>query len=139
MSVLNHKAIITSLDIPLIRPKDYKKQVRKFSENNWQKFLDLLLKENWEAFYTEVDIDVKSEYFVGKLVEYFNLALPVHTVVVKANQINKANLSAPTRQLRNRLLHINNEIKSTLCDFEKLRLQKERANLRKQVANFQQI
>jgi malonyl CoA-acyl carrier protein transacylase len=40
----DHKAIITSLDIPLIRPKDYKKQVRKFSEDNWQKFLDLLLK-----------------------------------------------------------------------------------------------
>jgi hypothetical protein len=59
----------------------------------------------------------------------------VQTAVVKANQINKVNLSAPTRQLRNRLLHINNEIKSTLCDFEKLRLQKEHANLRKQVAN----
>jgi hypothetical protein len=35
----DHRAITTSLDIPLNRPKDFYKQVRKFSPENWQTFL----------------------------------------------------------------------------------------------------
>jgi hypothetical protein len=129
----DHRAIIASLDIPIIRPKDFYKQVRKFSPENWQTFLDLLLKENWNPVYNETDMDKKSELFIDKLVEYFNVAFPLQKSLVRANQINKTNLSAPTRQMKNRLLCIDNEIKSTLSDLEKIRLKKEKAKLQLQV------
>jgi Reverse transcriptase (RNA-dependent DNA polymerase) len=131
----DHRAITTALDIPLIRPKDFRKQVRKFSPENWQTLLDLLVKENWESVYKETNIDLKSELFMDKLIQYFNSAFPLHTIVVRANQINKVNLSASTRILKNRLLSLDNEIKSTLSEIERTRLKKERANLQKQVSN----
>jgi hypothetical protein len=70
----DHRAITASLDTPINRPKDFYKQVRKFSHVNWQTFLELLLKENWNFVYNEIDMDKKSELFVDKLVEYFNIA-----------------------------------------------------------------
>jgi Reverse transcriptase (RNA-dependent DNA polymerase)/Endonuclease-reverse transcriptase len=131
----DHRAITAALDIPLIRPKDFFKQVRKFSPDNWETFLDLLVKENWEEVYNETDIDAKSELFMDKIIKYFNVAFPLHKTVVRANQINKVNLSAPTRLLKNRILSLDNEIKSTLSEFEKIRLKNERATLQKQVSN----
>lgn len=47
----DHKAIISVLELPLIRPKDMIKQTRKFSEENWKLFEDLLIKEDWQLVY----------------------------------------------------------------------------------------
>jgi len=131
----DHKAIFTTLDIPIERPKDVFRYVRKFNDENWHKFQDLLIKENWDDVYQQNDIDSKSEIFINRIVEYFNLSFPLTKIIIRANQINKINLSVLTRQLKIRLLQIDNELKYSLCDLEKQRLRTERAKVRKNVAS----
>jgi len=130
----DHNAITCSLDLPVDRPKDSSRLVRDFSDKNWQTFKDLLIKENWQLVYEQSDLNEKSEVFMDTLIKYFNFAFPLKKIVVRANQINKAKLSAETWQLKNRLLLIDNELKSSLCDIEKQRLRKERSQLRKQTS-----
>jgi hypothetical protein len=130
----DHNAVLATIDVPIRKPKDYHKLVRKFSKQNWATFTDLLLRENWQQVYDLPNIDEKSSYFMEKIVEYFNVSFPLKKIVVRANQNNKINLSAPTRQLRNRLFEINRDIKSTLCVIDKERLRRERTILRKQVS-----
>jgi hypothetical protein len=131
----DHKAIISALDLPVERPKDKFKYTRKFTEENWKKFTDLMLEESWQMVYDEIDIDEKSEVFMDIILKYFNCAFPLKKIVIRANQINKVNLSAATRQLRNRLLTIDNELKLNLSDIQKQRLRQERARLRKQASS----
>jgi Reverse transcriptase (RNA-dependent DNA polymerase) len=131
----DHKAIISSLNLPISRPKDRFKLTRKFSDKNWQTFIDFLIKENWQTVYDVVDVDEKSNIFMTKITEYFELAFPLKKIVIRANQTNKTNLSAGTRMLRNRLLNIDCELRSSLSEIEKHRLRAERARLRKQVSS----
>lgn len=118
-----------------MRPKDYFKSTRKLSDENCKTFINLVLEETWQTVYDKVNLDEKSEIFMSKIVEYFNIAFPLKRVVVRANQINKINLSITTRQMKARLLRIDCELKSTLCEIEKHRLRLERARLRKQVSS----
>jgi Reverse transcriptase (RNA-dependent DNA polymerase)/Endonuclease-reverse transcriptase len=130
----DHHAVTSTIDVPICKPRDFHKQVRQFSEKNWSTFKDLLIKENWQPVYDLPSTDEKSEYFMNKIVQYFNISFPLKKIVIRANQTNKINLSASTRQLRNRLLTISNDIQSTPCAIEKERLKRERAILRKQVS-----
>jgi Reverse transcriptase (RNA-dependent DNA polymerase)/Endonuclease-reverse transcriptase len=130
----DHKAVSCNVNLLVTRPKDFCKVTRKFSEDNWKVFTDLLIKEDWQQIYDHNDLDEKSCIFMAKIVDYFNFSFPLHKVVVRANQINKVNLSAPTRTLKSKLLTISDEINSTLCDVTRERLKKERLSLRKQVS-----
>lgn len=73
----DHHAVIAALDISITRPKDYFKFTRKFSEDSWKIFLDLLTKEGWRQVYEISDMDQKSERFMDKIVEYFNFSFPL--------------------------------------------------------------
>jgi hypothetical protein len=130
----DHKAVSCNVNLPVNRPKDYYKQTRTFSDENWKMFNDLLIKEDWQQIYEHGDLDEKSSLFMEKIVDYFNTSFPLKKVLVRANQINKVNLSAPTRVMKSKLLKISDEINSTLCDVTKERLKKERCTLRKRLS-----
>jgi hypothetical protein len=53
----DHDAILATLDLPIERPKDVFRFVRKFNDENWSKFQDLLIKESWDDLYQMTDID----------------------------------------------------------------------------------
>jgi hypothetical protein len=131
----DHNAIVSSLDLPVKRPKDFFRLVRKFSEENWQTFINLLVKENWQSVYDQSELDDKSETFMEIIVKYFNFAFPLKKTIVRVNQLHKVNLSASTKQLKNRLLNIDNELKSTNSEIEKQKLRQERTTLRKQISS----
>jgi Reverse transcriptase (RNA-dependent DNA polymerase)/Endonuclease-reverse transcriptase len=131
----DHKVVLSALDLPVVRPRDKFKYTRKFSEENWKTFTDLMLKENWQTVYDQIDIDEKSEVFMDIIIKYFNCAFPLKKIVIRANQNNKVNLSTATRQMRNRLLAIDNELKLNLSDIQKQKLRQERTRLRKQASS----
>jgi len=120
----DHMAVAVNFDLPVERAKDTFKMARKFSEQNWSIFLGHLSLETWEEVFWETEVDAKSDIFMAKLVNYFENSFPLTKTTQRANQLNKINLTAESRLLRQKLIDINEEIASER-DLEK------RAELRK--------
>jgi hypothetical protein len=108
----DHVAVSACIDIPIFKLKDTFRMVRTHNEENWEKFIILLTNEDWHDMYNSPnpDIDSKSEIFTNKLILYYDRSFPLKKIIIRANQTNKVNLTASTRQIKVELRNLCDEI-----------------------------
>jgi hypothetical protein len=127
----DHKLISSVIDFPIILAKDTFRFCRRFSEANWALFLSLLANENWQNVYDECDVNEKSNVFINIIIKYFDKSFPLRKIIIRANQVNKVNLSTSTREIKSRLLEIDRDIKLSNNAAVTNTLRAEKRSLRK--------
>jgi len=99
----DHDVVFCTLSIEIQQYRDAFKWRRDFSEENWHDFHKSIRQENWSGVLSADNVDLMCQEFMSVLVYYFELNFPRKRVVVRANQINKIDLSVATRECKRRL------------------------------------
>jgi Reverse transcriptase (RNA-dependent DNA polymerase) len=131
VSFSDHDCVECEFEIYVKPPKDSFKLIRDYSDENWQKFYALLSNEHWNDIFTAPNVDVMSNNFVSKLVEYFELCFPEKKIIIRANQRNKIRLSVATEALKNNVRELSERINHVERDNNtKIELRKELKSLK---------
>jgi hypothetical protein len=134
-NISDHLAVMVELNIKLLQKRDIHKFTRSYKEENWSKFIALLLQEEWHYLYSQQDVDKKSELFMNTLINYFERSFALNKITIKANQVNKIRLSDTTSSLKESLIRLSDDIKYEQCQVALSKLRSKKKLLKKQVGN----
>jgi hypothetical protein len=63
-NISDHLGVMVELNIKLLQKRDIHKFTRSYKEENWSKFIALLLQEEWHYLYSQQDVDKKKVNFL---------------------------------------------------------------------------
>jgi len=109
----DHDAIFCTLDVELEDQKDVFKYKRDMSEQNWNEFVNAVSLETWTSVLAEENVNQMCHKFMSILIFYFEINFPMKRVVIRANQVNKVDLSVSTRECKRRLREIGESLQKT--------------------------
>jgi exonuclease III len=131
----DHDIVLCEWNIKDNQKQDTFKMSRKFSDENWQDFYELLLLETWEDVYSGTgDVNIKCDIFMKKLTSYFEKSFPITKTINRINQAGKIKLTSQTMEQKTRLRELGERIKREIDPKIKDILRPQLKSLKKHVA-----